>query len=454
MPQPLRKRRILADLVALAWPIIGLNVLNVLALAVDTAMCGRLPDAPIALAALGYATQVIFLLMVAMMGLVVGSVATVSRAHGAGIHDRVDHVLLQSTQLTVLLAVIIAIVGNLAAPWILMALGAQQDTLELGLAYLRPSITFTVFFYLNMLYAGVLRGVGNTRLPFAIALASNGLNVVINYGLILGNWGFPALGVQGAAIGTVVSQAFAVTVMIALLGRGFVPGVKLRFGLKRIDTVLARALIKVGWPAAVDMVVLNAGFLVMVGLLGRIDNLAVAAHAVGLRIQALAFVPGMSVSQATAALIGQALGAKDVRRARVTLQASVLLCVLVMGIPGAIFIGADTAIMAIFDVHPGTPLGELTRTWISVLGVGMPLFGVHMAYVGVFGGSGETMTSLRINIWTTFLVQIPLCWLLGLALGLGAFGVWVAIPMAFGVKAVADYLAYRKGDWARVGAEV
>ena len=68
---------------SLAGPVIGLNTLNVLALAVDTAMCGRLPDADSALAALAFATQIVFLLMVAMIGLTVGAVATLARAHGA-----------------------------------------------------------------------------------------------------------------------------------------------------------------------------------------------------------------------------------------------------------------------------------------------------------------------------------------------------------------------------------
>ncbi len=76
-------------MVDLSLPVIGLNVLNVLSLAVDTAMCGRLPNAPDALAGLGFATQIVFLLLVAMMGLSMGTVAVVSRAHGAGDRARV-----------------------------------------------------------------------------------------------------------------------------------------------------------------------------------------------------------------------------------------------------------------------------------------------------------------------------------------------------------------------------
>src|SRR5690606_37459411 len=97
-------------LFALAWPIIGLNVLQVLALAVDTAMVGRTANAELALTGMGYAGQLIFLLMVAMIGLTVSTVAFIARAKGAGDLDRARHILQQSVQLTCLLGVVVAVV--------------------------------------------------------------------------------------------------------------------------------------------------------------------------------------------------------------------------------------------------------------------------------------------------------------------------------------------------------
>ena len=90
------RRTIGRELFRLAAPIVGLNVLSVLTLVVDTAMCGRLPNADDALMALGFSTQVVFLLLVAMMGLTVGTVALIARAHGAGDHERVTHLVRQS----------------------------------------------------------------------------------------------------------------------------------------------------------------------------------------------------------------------------------------------------------------------------------------------------------------------------------------------------------------------
>ncbi len=440
------------QLLDLAWPIIGLNVLTVLALAVDTAMCGRLPDADVALAGLGYATQVIFLLMVAMLGLTVGTIATVARAHGAGEKDRVLHTMRQSIQLTILLSIAIAIIGNITAPWILMALGAKGDELRQGLDYLRPLLTGTVFYYLNLLLAGVLRGVGNTRLAFRISIVINLVNFGLNYGLILGNYGLPSLGVQGAAFGTLIAYATGTVLYVVSLNHNAVPGLRISFRPAAIDRPLANTLIRIGWPAALDMVILNAAFLSIVGMLGRVGPDAVAAHGVGLRVQALAFVPGMSVSQATAAMVGQALGAHDVQRANAVVKAGVLLCTAIMTVLCLAIVAGASPITTLFSLEAGSDLSSYTILWMQVLGYGMPVVGVWIAFSGMLSGSGFTNTSLKINLVSTVL-QIPLSWLLGFPLGMGPFGIWVAFPIAFGLKAILGWVVWKRQTWAKVGAD-
>ncbi len=438
----------------LSWPVIGLNVLNVLSLAVDTAMCGRLPNHEAALTGLGFSTQIVFLFMVAMLGLVVGAVALVSRAHGAGDEARIEHVLLQATQLTVLLGLAVGLVGNLSAEGLLWVLGAEGEALEQGATYLRPLLAGTVFYYLGLYYAAVLRGVGNTRLPLVVALAANLLNVLINYCLILGNLGFPSLGVLGAAIGTVVSQAFSVVALVVLLRRGAVPGLRVRLRPARIDGALARELASVGLPAAADLMILNGAFLAIIRMLGTLDQVAVAAHGIGLRIQSLAFVPGLSIAQATGAMVGQALGARDEAGARAVTRASLVLCTVVMtalGLP--IVLGAAPIVGSVFDVALGTPLADYAIEWVQLLGVGMPIVGVHIAFVGLFRGAGATNTSLRINLVATA-IQIPASFALGFPLGLGAFGVWLAFPLSFALRAVLGAVAYRRGGWVRLGARI
>ncbi len=431
---------------------VGLNLLQVLALAVDTAMCGRLADAEIALSALGFATQVIFLLMVAMIGLTTGNVALVSRAYGAGDLERVNHIFRQSTLLIVYLALMVAVLGNLAAPQILRWLGAGEATLELGLAYLRPLLTFTLFYYLAILYGATLRGVGNTRLAFESALLQAGLNILLNYGLILGNMGMPSLGVEGAAYGTVISQAFGVAVLLWRIRAGAVPGVRVPLPFPRFDAGVAKDIWRIGWPAAMDILILNAGFVAVLGMVSSHDELAVAAHAVGLRVQTFAFVPGMAVARAAGAMIGNALGASDPVQARALARLSMQSCGGLMTVLGLLLLVLARPILAVFDIPPNTPLADYTVEWVTILGAGMPITGLWIALAGMLQGAGHTMSSLRINAFATLAIQIPLCLVLWSVMELGPFGVWLAFPLGFVLKAILGLIAYRSGTWAKVGS--
>lgn len=437
-------------LLRLALPVMGLNLLSVISLAVDTAMCARLPNREVALNALGFATQVVFLAMVTMLGLVVGSVALVARAHGAGDDTRASYVLRQSTQLTFGVSVFVAVVGYFFAADFLRLLGARPDDLELALDYLRPNLSFCVFFYLTMLYAAVLRGMGDTKTAFMIGLVTNGLNVLFNYGLILGNYGLPALGVEGAAIGTVLSQAVGVLLYVIVLKRGTIKGLVLRLAPTTVDWDLAKLLAIIGAPAALDMLILNASFASIVGMLAPLDELAVAAHGVGIRVQSMAFVPGLGIAQATGAMVGAALGAGDPGEARAASRASMVLAASVMTALSLFLLFEAASVVALFDVPAGSRLSQLSVSWIQILGVGMPVMGVHIAIMGVLRGAGATKESLFVNVVGT-IFQVPVSWLLGFPLGLGTLGVWAGFPLSFLFKAIIAGAIYRSGRWTKTG---
>ena len=110
-------------------------------------------------------------------------------------------------------------------------------------------------------------------------------------------------------------------------------------------------------------------------------------------------------------------------------------------------------LLSVFDIERGTPLAAYTVDWVRILGAGMPVTGIWIALAGTLQGAGHTMASLRINGAATLLIQIPLSWVLGFPLGLGPFGVWLAFPIAFALKAILGGFAYRQGRWAKVGTK-
>jgi Na+-driven multidrug efflux pump len=224
-----------------------------------------------------------------------------------------------------------------------------------------------------------------------------------------------------------------------------------RLAWARLDRPLARDLFRVGAPAALDMVVLNVAFLSIVGMLARVAQVTVAAHGIGIRIQSLAFVPALGVSQATGAMVGNALGGGRVSEAREVVRGGVILSTTISSIIGLSIVVGAVPILAIFDVDATTELGRYSVLWMRVLGWGMPIVGVHIALIGMLRGAGATNTSLMINIVGTLAIQVPLSWFLGFVVGWGAFGIWVALPISFVIRMLLGIAAYRRGHWARAG---
>lgn len=441
----------LRELVRMSLPVIGLNLLNVTAVIVDAVMCGHLPNGEEALMALGFAGQILFLMVVIMMGITVGAVALVARAHGARARDRVQHLLQQSVQLTLILGVVAGALGVAATRPLLWMLGATPGVEDAAASFLTPLMGATVLGYLNILLGAVLRGVGNTRLALIVAVVLNVVNVLVNSVLIFGLGPVPSFGLPGAAYGTIFAQLVGVLLTVYLLRRGAEPALELRLTWAPLDKPLARELLRVGAPAALDMMIMNSALFVIVGLLGRAEPLAVAAHGIGMRLQSVAFVPGLSIAQATGALVGQSLGGGNILRVREVVRASAWLAAGILSALGVLIVVFSSPLIALFGAQPGTVLGDLTYQWMVLLALGMPLVGGHFAYVGLFQGSGATNTGLAINALTVFFFQIPLSLLLGPVLGWGPLGIWIAFPASYGMKLLLELVAYRRGRWAKVG---
>jgi Na+-driven multidrug efflux pump len=238
------------------------------------------------------------------------------------------------------------------------------------------------------------------------------------------------------------------------LRNGSVPNLRLPLHVRGVDRPLAVELFKIGWPAAIDMLVLNAGFLTALAMLGRIDQAAVAAHGLGLRVQALAFVPGLGIAQATGAMVGQALGAGNVDRAKQVARASMALCFAIMTVLAILIFAAAPLLVGIFDVVTGSAVETYTIEWLHILGYAMPPAAINIALIGLLQGAGATRTSLRINVWSTLLVQIPVALLLGFGLDLGEAGVWWSFPIAFVAKAGLNVIELKRERWAVTGVRM
>jgi putative MATE family efflux protein len=441
------------QLLGLSLPLMGTMLATVAVPVVDVLMCGHIPDHGMSLSALGFAVQLWFLLNVASDGIAVGTVAVVSRAYGAGDVERVNRLVARSAQLALLLGAVIGIGAAILSEWTLRAIGASNDVAEAGASYLRMlMIGFPASFLAEGCLGPALRGLGNARIPFLCGLAGNVANVVLGYGLIFGKLGMPKLGIAGAGLGAAISRFVLLGLMILAIRRDVIPGVVLRLRSR----AAARSgemgqIIRVGIPSWLEKLTFYLTMIGLVSMLAHIDEISVAAHAIGARLAAFLLVPAFGTAQATGALVGNALGGGSVEGAKRILRLSCLMVAAMMLVGALATYAGAPWIAAAYDVPAGSLLDRYTVAWLRVVSFSVVLSGVLMAIGGLLLGAGATRTVMKINVASLLLVQLPLAAFLGFGTDLRAVGVWLSWPATLLVQLPLAFAAYRRGRWAVTG---
>ena len=426
---------------SVAWPVVLSNMLQSLALTVDLIFVGAL--GPLALAATGVATQVFFVGMTVGTGLATAATALVARGIGAGDERAADG----ATTVALLLA-LAASVPLMAATWfldtpLLRLLGADEATVEQGALVLRV-LAFAIPGNMLVLVAGgALQGAGDTRPALLVGIGVNVLNLVLDWMLIFGNLGAPAMGLRGAALATTLAFSAGGLAFLVLLRRGRRPT-----GLTAHDVPVARTaarLARVGGPAALESFLLSLGFTVYLVLILRFGAEALAAHQIGLRVQSFAFMPGFGFAAAAAALVGQGLGRGDPRIAERNGWAAIGLgAVAMVGLSVPLFLLAEPLAGLFTDSPEALALGT---TWIHVLVLAMPAIALHFGAAGALKGAGDTRWPLAVSFVGLWLVRLPLAWWLGVQMGWGMAGVWAGYVLEYYGRAVVTTWRYARGRW-------
>lgn len=439
---PTEGRAIRRSILNLAWPVIVANFLQVLATTVDLVMVGRIGVDE--LNAVGIGANIVFFTFVLMIGITSGTIALVARSFGAGNRREADHFLFQSLVSGVLLSVPMVAVG-LLIPHLLVAPFSPNAEIQ-GLAADYVSIIFlsVPFLFVIFIATAALRAAGDTKTPLIIGVVENLINFAINYTLVFGNFGFPALGVRGAAIGTSIAYFVGAMLFLSL----FVDR-RLKVGIHRESPVAnwptIRRILRIGLPAATEQLAFQTGILIWIVFVVSFGPDALAAHQIGLRVQSFAFMPGLGLSIASSALVGQNLGAKLPDVAERSARESTKLSILVMGAIAAFnFVFAPWIALAFAE--PGAAV-DLAVLFIRLHAISIPAVGVFFTLSGSLRGAGDTRWPLYASLVGTYVVRLPLSVLLGYTLGFGLIGVWVALPIEYYLRALIIVPRFNGGAW-------
>lgn len=386
----------------------------------DMLMVG--PLGPSAIAAVGIGTALHMGFAIFGMGLLLGLDTFVSQAFGR--HDMAEcHAwLAQGTWLAVFTSVPMFAVC-LFVRALIPVMGFHADVEPFVDDYVSVVIWST---FPLLLYAGFrryLQGMHVVRpLMFALVTA-NLVNIVVNWVLIFGHFGLPALGVAGSAWATVIARVYMMGVMaaaIVMYDRRWGSGIFTMTWRPRVAWL--RRLFNLGAPAATQVTLEVGAFAAATVLAGRVDPVSAASHQIAINIAATSFMVPLGVSAAGAVRVGSHVGAGDRRAARVAGWTAVLLGVAFMSAAGLLFVLIPGTLIGLFSSDP--QVLALGAALLAVAAVFQLFDGLQGVATGVLRGLGETRIPMLANLFGHWFVGLPLGYVLCFMLHFGVIGLW------------------------------
>ena len=439
-PEPMTQRRVLT----LATPIIGENLLQTMVGVVDTFMVARLGAA--AVAGVGTGFEIVFFIISILSAIDIGATVLVSQAIGADDRHRANHLARQAIVWGLVLAIPVSIGMYVAAPSIIGLFGVAADVAVAATTYLQIIAATSVALFLSFVCGAVLRGAGDSRTPLVAAVIANIVNVAVAYVLIFGNFGFPALGVAGSAIGAAAGRGLGAAFMLAIMATGrrviSLHGV---WGW-RPRVAVARQLFTLGVPAALEQMLSSGAFMTLIAVVALIGTPALAAQQIAFTALSTAFLPGLAFSIAATALVGQSIGARLPADARAAWSISVRWALGWLGIGGLIVFVLAERLMGIFSADPEVIAAGVSA--LRALSFALPFWAIWFVSSGSLRGSGDTRTPLLIGASTMWL-SVLLAWI-GVRWFDGGLGwVWIAFLLTTAPAAVLMWWIFRRrvGDY-------
>lgn len=413
---------------------------------IDTMMVGRL--GVLELGAVGFGNLLTWWFLSFFHGNLQGVNTFVAQAYGAGDDRRVGVYLWQGVYLAVASAVVIGLVVPLVST-VFAWTGASAEMIAVAGDYARIRLLGALGLTLLVVAEGFYRGVGRTDIPMWCVIAQLALNCGLNYLLIFGKLGLPALGVSGAALGTVVSQMVIASTLLggALLNRRW----RNRFSLAsawRPSLPALRTMVAVSLPIGIQVFMEMGGVSVFTAIVARLGELQMAATNAVINAWSLGYTTAFALAAGVATLVGHCLGAGRPSLARRAVTRVSWLGSVVIGLIGLLYLLAPEQLMAMF-VERGEIGGLLpyARPLFLVAAVCL-VFDLRLNLTaGALRGAGDTRYPMLVNVGSAWLVFVPL--LLFTAQRYGVVGAWWCFAVHVGLTTLLLEFRYRGTAWMK-----
>lgn len=439
---------------AIVVPIMIQNTVSNVVSLLDNVMVGRLGT--LQMSSVAIVNQLLFVFNLCIFGGLAGAGIFATQYAGAKDDEGVRHCLRMKC-LIALSMLLIAMGVFLAMPQKLVSLylsgqaspGEAQATLAFSMDYLRVMLWGLLPFAVSQIYASTLREVGETRLPMIASIVAILINLVFNYLLIFGSFGFPRLGVTGAAIATAFSRYVEMAIIMAYTHSksdrfAFIRGA---YSSMRIPRPLFNAVVQRGLPLLVNEFLWSSGMAMLLQCYSVRGLDVVAAANISSTVANLFNVVFLSMGSAVSIMVGQALGANEPVKAKDMAYKLIALSIFSSVVMGTIMLLIAPVIPHIYNTEPH--VRTIAASFLRVVAVMMPLFSFsHCCYFTLRSG-GRTMITFVFDCVFTWAVSVPVAWLLANRTALDITVVYFCVQGLDLIKCVIGFILVRNGVWIR-----
>ena len=432
----------------MAWPSIIESFFVAFAGLIDSLMVSSLGS--YAVAAVGLTTQPKFMGLALFFATNVAVSALVARRRGERKQEEANRILSTVLVFIIVAAILISVLSVALAGPIISLCGSNAETHDSAVAYFRIVMGGMIFNCIQMGINSAQRGAGNTRITMRTNVTSNTVNIVFNYLLINGHLGFPALGIQGAALATVLGTVVACIMSILSIRKpdGFI---SLPYIIShRIGPAFTcfTHLTRVGYSVFFEQILMRIGFMLTAVMAADQGTAAMAAHQVGMNIMGLSFSFGDGLQAAAVALIGRSLGAGDEKLAKeygkLCRMFSIIISVCLVLI---YFFGARPFMSLYFEEENIISIGVgIMRVIIFVV-----VFQIsQVVYMGCLRGAGDTLYTAVASTVSVTVIRTLVSYLGGYVFGLGIIGIWLGVLGDQISRFLFASVRFKAGKWTKI----
>ena len=431
-------RNVLVKAWSIAWPLIIAEAVDSILSITDTFFVSRLGDEAVAAVGLaGYASWVFFVFTQLFY---MGSMIIAAQAYGARLYDKASRAIGESLTSAVLFTSISTAMVFLVAGDIVSLLAGSEVSSKLivdATNYLQVRVLGLPVLSAAMVLGAGFRAIGDTKPSMVATLVSAVANIILDPILIFGLLGFPPMGVLGAAIASFIATWFSMVAYILFIRR-------LPFSVKPLRPGKeAWAAFKLGLPAMIERLVFALGNMAYIGAIARCGKTPLAAHTIGIRIEAFAYLPAFAVSIATTSMVGQSVGKGDLDEAKKIGWELIKINTLFMTVMGVVLVVIAPYAPMVFTDNDETH--RLAMIYLILAGISEPALGAAMSASSAIRGAGNTITPTIINVSSLYTLRVTLAYILTRLLPRSncPIGAWIAMDVDLFVRSLVLAIIYR-----------